>query len=409
MIHFERFTLPNGLRVLVNSDMRTPLVSMTVLYDVGAKDEDVEHTGFAHLFEHLMFGGSINIPDFDAALQLAGGSNNAYTTNDLTCYYCTLPASNLETAFWLESDRMLSLAFSPKSLEVQRSVVMEEFKENYLNTPYGDIYHLVHALNYEVHPYRWPTIGLKLEQIEHATMDEVRAFFAAHYFPANAILVLSGGVTLDRVRELCEKWFAPIASRAKIERSLPVEPLRTAYKREVVERDVPNDVLYMSFAMPRRTDESYVLYDMLTDILSLGRGGRLAAELVRKRKLFSSIDASVSGTIDPGVVSFSGMLLSDVSLEEAEMAIFEEIEKLGKISSEELRRVQNLYETDTQYQEVQTSRRAELLAEYELYGDASQVNQRIAARAQVTTGELEECARRVFRRENCRTLYYKAK
>lgn len=409
MILFDRFVLPNGLKVLVNTDMSTPLVSMVVLYDVGAKDEDEEHTGFAHLFEHLMFGGSVNIANFDEALQLAGGSNNAYTTNDLTCYYCTLPAVNIETAFWLESDRMLSLAFTPKSLEVQRSVVIEEFKEHYLNAPYGDLYHLVHALNYKVHPYRWPTIGKNVEQIERATMEDVRSFFAAHYYPANAILVLSGGITTEQVQQLCDKWFAPISSPAKLQRLLPIEPRRTEYVREVVERDVPSSLLYMSFQMPGRRSKDYVIYDMLTDILSLGRGGRLNAELVRKQGLFSSVDASVDGTIETGLVSISGMVMEGVTLEEAEEGVWKELGRLSRISEEELRRIQNLYETDALYQELRSSRRAELLAEYELYGDANAVNRRVQERAEVTTQMLEACAATTFTRENCRSLHYRAK
>lgn len=409
MILFDRFTLPNGLKVLVNTDMSTPLVSMVVLYDVGAKDEDEEHTGFAHLFEHLMFGGSINIPNFDEALQLAGGSNNAYTTNDLTCYYCTLPAVNIETAFWLESDRMLSLAFTPKSLEVQRSVVIEEFKEHYLNAPYGDLSHIVHALNYKVHPYRWPTIGKNIQQIEQATMDDVRIFFAAHYYPANAILVLSGGISTEQVRILCDKWFAPIQSPTKTQRTLPKEPKRMEYKREVVEREVPTSVLYMSFQMPGRRHKDYVLYDMLTDILSLGQGGRLSAALVRKLGLFSSIEASVDGTIETGLISISGMVMEGVSLDDAEEGVWNELARLSQIEEIELQRIQNLYEVETEYQEIRTARRAELLAEYELYGDAADVNKRLEERRRITVKMLETCAVETFIRDNCHSLHYRAK
>lgn len=304
---------------------------------------------------------------------------------------------------------MLSLAFTPKSLEVQRSVVIEEFKEHYLNAPYGDIYHLVQALNYKQHPYRWPTIGRNVEQIERATMEDVRAFFAAHYYPANAILVLSGGITTEQVRTLCDKWFAPIPSPAKSPRLLPEESRRTEYVRAEVERDVPTSLLYMSFQMPGRRHKDYVLYDMLTDILSLGRGGRFNAELVRKQGLFSSIDASVDGTIETGLVVITGMLMEGVSLQEAEEAVWKELARLANISAEELLRVQNLFETDTLYQEIRTARRAELLAEYELYGDASAVNSRVQERAKVTTQMLEECANATFTRENCRTLYYRAK
>ena len=408
MIPFERFTLSNGLRVLVNSDLRSPLVSMCIIYDVGARDEDEEHTGYAHLFEHLMFGGSINIPNYDEAIQRAGGSNNAYTSNDLTCYYCTLPASNVETAFWLESDRMLSLAFTPKSLEVQRSVVIEEFKEHYLNAPYGDLYHLASALNYRVHPYRWPTIGLNIEQIEKANMEYIRAFFQAHYFPANAILALSGGISLDQARALCDKWFAPIPSPAKTERHLPTEPPRTAYERQEVVRDVPADLLYISFPMGGRRDKDYVLYDLLSDILGLGLGARLKRELVMKRCIFSSLDASVDGSYDPGVLSIVGTVSPDKSLAEAEEEVWKELEHLKKIPAQELTRVKNLFATDALYGELLSSQRAELLAQYELLGDAQWANQRVAERAVVTPKMLEACAQQTFLRDRARVLYYQA-
>ncbi len=408
MIPFERFSLPNGLRVLVNSDLRSPLVSMCIIYDVGARDEDEEHTGYAHLFEHLMFGGSINIPNYDQAIQRAGGSNNAYTSNDLTCYYCTLPAPNVETAFWLESDRMLSLAFTPKSLEVQRSVVIEEFKEHYLNAPYGDLYHLASALNYRVHPYRWPTIGLNIEQIEKANMEYIRAFFQAHYFPANAILALSGGISLDQARSLCDKWFAPIPSPAKAERHLPTEPPRTAYERQEVVRDVPADLLYISFPMGGRRDKDYVLYDLLSDVLGLGLGARLKRELVMKRPIFSSLDASVDGSLDPGVLSIVGTVAPDKSLAEAEEEVWKELERLKKIPEQELTRVKNLFATDALYSELLSSQRAELLAQYELLGDAQWANQRVAERAVVTPEMLEACAQQTFQRDRARVLYYQA-
>lgn len=409
MIAFDKWTLDNGLKVLLNTDTTTPLVSIAIIYDVGSKDEDSLHTGYAHLFEHLMFGGSINIPDYDKALQLAGGSNNAYTTNDLTCYYCTLPASNIETAFWLESDRMLSLAFTPKSLEVQRSVVIEEFKEHYLNAPYGDLYHLIHALNYTEHPYRWPTIGLDIQQIEQATMADIRAFFARNYFPANAILAISGNLSLAHAHELCDKWFAPIPKKQKIARNLPKEPERRKYYRQEVHREVPNNLLYLSFPMPGRRDRSYVYYDLLTDILSLGRGGRLTAELVRKRPIFTSLDASVAGTIETGLVEFVGMVADGIDMQQAEDALWTELEKLHQIAPDELQRVKNLYQTDALHQEVKTARRAELLAEYELYGDANALNMRIEERERVTTQDLENLALQTFKHEQCRALYYRSK
>jgi len=230
VVNFERFSLPNGLRVVVHRDTSTPMAVVNVMYDVGAKDEDPNKTGFAHLFEHLMFGGSVNIPVYDEPLQMAGGENNAYTTNDLTNYYIQIPAENLETAFWLESDRMLSLAFTDNSLEVQRKVVCEEFKEHYLNKPYGDVWLKLRELAYEVHPYRWMTIGKELSHIENAQLQDVKNFFFKHYRPVNAILVVAGNVTVDQVKTLAEKWFGPIGSGQKYNRNLPEEPQQSRAK-----------------------------------------------------------------------------------------------------------------------------------------------------------------------------------
>src|SRR5690554_812885 len=233
MVKYNRFILKNGLRVLVHEDPSTPMAVMNILYDVGARDEDEDQTGFAHLFEHLMFGGSVNIPQYDKPLQLVGGENNAFTSNDITNYYITLPAVNLETAFWLESDRMLGLAFNEKSLEVQRNVVCEEFKQRYLNQPYGDAWLRLRPLAYQVHPYRWATIGRALEHIEQARMEDVKAFFAKHYTPENAILAVAGHVRTDDVKQLAEKWFGPISSGERYVRRLPVEPEQLEPRREV--------------------------------------------------------------------------------------------------------------------------------------------------------------------------------
>jgi predicted Zn-dependent peptidase len=255
MILFEKFTLDNGLRVLVHEDKSTPMAVVNVLYDVGARDEDPAKTGFAHLFEHLMFGGSVHIPVYDEPLQVAGGENNAYTTNDLTNYYCQLPAENIETAFWLESDRMISLAFSKKSLEVQRKVVCEEFKEHYINKPYGDVWHKLRELVYTRHPYRWMTIGKELKHIEDATLEDVKAFFNKHYNPSNAILVVAGNVELANVKLLTEKWFGPIPAGKKYERNLPVEPPQNAPRFLEVKADVPLDALYKCWHIYPRTDD----------------------------------------------------------------------------------------------------------------------------------------------------------
>ena len=257
MIQFEKFELDNGLKVIVHQDTSTPMAVVNVLYSVGAKDEDPKKTGFAHLFEHLMFGGSIHIPVYDEPLQRAGGENNAYTTNDLTNYYCQIPAENIETAFWLESDRMLSLAFSEKSLEVQRKVVCEEFKEHYINKPYGDAWHKMRSLAYTQHPYRWMTIGASLEHVEQAKMQDVKDFFFKFYRPNNAILVVTGNVTTDQIKQLAEKWFGPIPSGAPYERNLPCEPTQKKSKSMDVHADVPLDMLMMTWHMGGRLDEYY--------------------------------------------------------------------------------------------------------------------------------------------------------
>jgi len=306
MLGFERFTLKNGLRVIVHIDESTPLACVNILYDVGARDEDESRTGFAHLFEHLMFGGSINIPSYDEPLQRVGGENNAFTTNDITNYYLTLPAANLETAFWLESDRMLSLAFSEKSLEVQRNVVIEEFKQRYLNQPYGDIWLRLRPLVYKVHPYKWATIGKEISHIEQATMDDVKAFFAKHYCPTNAVMVVAGNVTVPQVKALAEKWFEPIPSGEKPVRNLPVEPPQTAHRREVIHADVPFDALYMAFRMCSRYDKEYYAMDLISDILSRGNSSRLYNRLIKEKNLFSELNAYVMGELDNSIFIVSG-------------------------------------------------------------------------------------------------------
>jgi zinc protease len=306
MISFDRFTLENNLRVIVHRDTSTPMVCLDVLYDVGARDEEENKTGFAHLFEHLMFGGSINIPSYDEPLQLVGGENNAFTTNDLTNYYCTVPAENLETAFWLESDRMLSLAFTGKSLEVQRNVVIEEFKQRYLNQPYGDVWLLLRPLAYRVHPYKWATIGKEISHIEQATMDDVKGFFNKHYNPSNAILVVAGNVEVAEVKRLAEKWFAPIPSGTKPKRALPPEPRQTEPRKLTVERDVPASSIYKVYHMCARNDEAYHTIDIISDILSRGNSSRMYKSLVKEKTLMSEVNAYVMGDIDKGLFVISG-------------------------------------------------------------------------------------------------------
>ena len=294
--------LDNGLRVLVHEDHDTPMAVVNVMYDVGARDEHPDKTGFAHLFEHLMFGGSKNIPDYDEPLQRAGGENNAYTTNDLTNYYCQLPAKNLETAFWLESDRMMELAFTKKSLNVQRKVVCEEFKEHYLNKPYGDIWHRMRALCYQVHPYRWMTIGQELSHVEKASMDDVRSFFFKHYRPVNAILVVAGAVTTAQVKELANKWFGNIPSGEKYLRSLPVEPIQQNSRHTDVFAEVPANALIMAWHMDARLEQGYYAADLITEILGGGNSSRLYQALVKEQKIFSALEVHHFGSTDKGLL-----------------------------------------------------------------------------------------------------------
>ena len=348
MIQVNRYTLANGLRIVHNEDDSTQMVALNLLYDVGARDEDPSHTGFAHLFEHLMFGGSLHIPDYDTPVQNAGGENNAWTNNDITNYYITLPYQNVETGFWLESDRMLSLDFSPKSLEVQRQVVIEEFKQRNLNQPYGDASHLLRELAYESHPYRWPTIGKEIAHIAQATLEEVKDFFYRFYAPNNAILAVTGHISFEETIRLAEKWFGPIPARNISPRQLPVEKPQTAVRRKTVERKVPVDAIYMAFHMSNRMHPDYYVYDMITDILSNGRSSRFIQSLVQEQKLFTSIDAYISGSLDEGLLHVTGKPVEGVSLEQAEKAIWKELEKMKTVpvSEQELEKVKNRYESE---------------------------------------------------------------
>lgn len=408
MIQFEKFTLENGLRVLVHEDKSTPMAVLNVLYDVGAKDEHPEKTGFAHLFEHLMFGGSINIPSYDEPLQLAGGENNAFTTNDLTNYYCQLPAENIETAFWLESDRMLSLAFSPKSLEVQRKVVCEEFKEHYINKPYGDVWHQMRTLAYTQHPYRWMTIGASLKHVEDATLEDVKAFFHKHYNPSNAILVVAGNVEAANIKTLAEKWFGPIPSGEKYERVLPSEPKQNSPRFKEVTASVPLDALYKCWHMYARMDDRYYACDLISDILSGGGSSRLFQSLVKEQKLFSNIDCYHFGSTEPGLMTIEGKLVKGVDIKLAEAALMEELRKLKEngISDMELQKVKNKAEAAMAFEDMSLMNRASSIAMYENLGDANLINTELSKYQQVTATEIQELSTIIFNDDNCSTLYY---
>jgi len=410
MVSFERFTLDNGLRVLVHEDPTTPMAVLNILYDVGARDEDPEQTGFAHLFEHLMFGGSVNIPSYDEPLQRVGGENNAFTSNDITNYYITLPAVNLETAFWLESDRMLNLAFSEKSLEVQRNVVGEEFKQRYLNQPYGDVWLKLRPLAYKEHPYKWATIGKSLKHIEDATIEDVKKFFNRHYNPSNAIMVVGGDVKLGEVKRLSERWFGTIPAIGKVARKLPAEPVQTEERIETVRANVPLDAIYKVFHMPARTDQGYYPAELISDVLSRGNSSRLFRNLLKDQKLFSEINAYLTGSLDAGLFIIEGKPLPGVTMETAEAAIWTELDRMKNeaVPEHELTKVKNKMESTMVFAEMSLLDKAMNLAYFELLGDADQLNTETAKYLAVTADDIQKHAQDIFRKENSSTLYYLA-
>ncbi len=410
MVKFNRFTLDNGLRVIVHEDSTTPMAVLNILYDVGARDEDPGQTGFAHLFEHLMFGGSVNIPDYDQPLQRVGGENNAFTSNDITNYYITLPSENIETAFWLESDRMLSLAFSKKSLEVQRNVVIEEFKQRYLNQPYGDVWLRLRPMVYKKHAYQWATIGKEIKHIEDAKIEDVKAFFKKHYNPQNAIMVVGGDVKTEAVKQLAEKWFGPIPAGEKYHRNLPQEPEQHEERRDTVTAKVPLNDVYIAFQMEDRLDKSYYAVELMSDVLSRGNSSRLYRSLVKEKQLFSEVHAYMTGSLDKGMFVCEGKPLENVSTEAAEAAIWEELEKLktDEIPADELTKVQNKTESTMIFSEMSLLDKAMNLASFELLGDADMMNHETAKYLAVTPAQIKEAANKIFRKDNSSTLIYLA-
>lgn len=414
MISFEKFKLKNGLTVIVNEDRSTPLVAMNILYKVGARDEEENKTGFAHLFEHLMFGGSENIPDYDEPLQMAGGSNNAFTNNDFTDYYLSLSAENLETAFWLESDRMMNLAFSEKSLEVQRNVVIEEYKQRYLNQPYGDVWLMLRPLAYKVHPYKWPTIGKDISHIENATIDDVKKFFLNYYRPDNAILSFSGNVNAEQVKSLAEKWFEPIAGQqaegSRQKAAYAAEPVQTEKRILKVEKKVPGSRIYKLFHCCARLDKEFYATDLLSDVLSRGKSSRLYQSLVKEQKLFTEFSAHLTGDLDKSLFIFEGKLVNGVEMEHAEKAIDAEIEKIKneKVTGNELLKSKNQIEAEMIFSEINIANRALNLGYYEMLGDASQVNMQTDFYNSVSDSQIMNVANEILREENCSVLYYMA-
>ncbi|WP_118951068.1 M16 family metallopeptidase [Taibaiella helva] len=411
MISFDRFVLNNGLRVIVHQDLSTPMVAFNILYDVGARDEDPGRTGFAHLFEHLMFGGSVNIPEYDEPLQMAGGENNAYTTNDITNYYIQLPKENIETAFWLESDRMLSLAFSEKSLDVQRKVVSEEFKEHYINKPYGDVWNHLRRLAYKQHPYRWMTIGKELKHIEEAQLQDVKDFFFKHYRPQHAVLCVAGNTNLEEVKTLAEKWFGDITPGDTYVRSLPREPRQDAARELTVEADVPYDALYKAWHIAGRTDPQYYAADIITEVLGSGQSSRLYQRLVKELQLFSNISCYHTGSVDPGLLVIEGKLIKGVPIETADAAVEAELQLMRDhgVTEEELAKARNKIESMITFEDMNLLARANNFAFYELLGDANMMNTELGKYLAVTQQDVQAAIDTIFAPTNSSTLKYLAK
>ncbi|MBN2167227.1 MAG: insulinase family protein [Marinilabiliaceae bacterium] len=411
MIEIQRHILNNGLKVLVHTDKSTPLAAVNLLYNIGSKDESPNQTGFAHLFEHLMFGGSKHIANFDAPLQLVGGDNNAFTTNDITNYYETLPANNIETAFWLESDRMLELDFSQNNLDVQKNVVTEEFKQRYLNQPYGDLPLLFRPLAYKHHPYQWPTIGKTIDHIQQATLNDVKDFFYKHYAPNNAILCVSGNVNANEIFKLAEKWFSQIPQRKVPVRKLIQEPQQTESRFLEVERDVPANLIQMAFHMNERTHESYHATDLLSDILSNGNSSRLYQSLIKEQQLFAEINAYITGDDDPGLLIVRGRPSDGVSLEIANKAIWNELEKVcsDPVSDYELQKVKNKVESSLIYSEISFLNKAMTLSHFELQTKADDINLEAEKYEKVTSIQIQNIANQILLPTNCSTVLYKSK
>lgn len=410
MIEYKKKTLANGLTVVVNRDRVSKLAAVNILYKVGARNENPSRTGFAHLFEHLMFRGTREVPNFDLPVQMACGENNAFTNNDYTDFYITLPKDNVETALWLESDRMEGLDITPEKLETEKRVVIEEFRQRYLNQPYGDQPMLLRALAYKVHPYRWATIGLTPDHIAQATPDEVQAFYRAHYRPSNAILSISADIDQEEMIDLAQKWFAPLANRPAATPCIRQEPVQSAARREVVERDVPATTVSLAFHMGGRTSPDFCTADLVSDLLSGGESSRLYTHLVKEQRLLTSVSAYVSGDIDPGLFVFTGQLLPQTTPEQAEAAFWAEISALqeGPVTDYELEKVKNKFEANTLFGELNVMNKAMNLGFYEMLGELPLINREIASYRSVTTDQIIDFCNRTLRPENCSTLIYKA-
>jgi predicted Zn-dependent peptidase len=408
MINYKRFSLENGLRVLVHEDKSTPLVAMNLLYNVGSRDENPEMTGLAHLFEHLMFGGSLNIPDYDMPLQLVGGENNAFTSNDITNYYLTIPAENIETGFWLESDRMLELDFSQKNLDTQKNVVIEEFNQRYINQPYGEAILKLKPLTYKIHPYRWPTIGMDITHIENADLEQVKNFFFSHYAPNNAILALTGNIDYELAFKLAQKWFGPIEKRKIQSRNLPVEPEQIQERKMTIEKDVPSTALYKAWHIGPRNSMDFYTLDLITDLLAGGESGRLYTKLVREKKLFSEINAYITADIDPGLIIVQGKLMKNIDIQNAEESVNLIINDLqqGNNIKDEMEKVKNKFESSTVFSNTSILNKAANLSFFELLENPGLINTEVDAYRNVTQEMAIEATRKYLIPSNCSTLNY---
>ncbi|MEI6311838.1 MAG: pitrilysin family protein [Bacteroidota bacterium] len=408
MIQYKRFFLDNGLEVIIHTDNSSPLVTINTLYKVGSRDETPDKTGFAHLFEHLMFAGSENVKDFDSVLEQAGGENNAFTSNDITNYYITLPSSNIETALWIESDRMKALHINKKSLDIQRQVVIEEFKEHYINQPYGDVWHLLSELAYKTHPYQWPTIGKNITHIEQATLDDVRAFFAKYYIPNNAILVIAGPIEFDIAKSLVEKWYSDIPKGQDIHRHIPMEEEQTIERSLTIKEEVPVNYIYKTYKMCERIHSSYQTIDLISDILGSGDSSRFTQKLIKEKKLFNSINAYVTGTLDQGLFVIDAKVADDVEVELADKAIVDLLEefKATAISEYELQKVKNQIESYNELNDIDILNRATNLAYYSYMGDVEFANTEISQYLKITVKDIQETAQQLFNNARCCNLYY---
>ena len=408
MITYDKFTLDNGLRVIVHEDQSTPLVAVNILYDVGSRDESPDMTGFAHLFEHLMFSGSENVEDFDDVIQRAGGDCNAFTNNDITNFYTILPTQNIETALYLESDRMMALNINQRSLDVQKKVVVEEFKENCVNSPYGDAWHLISDLAYKKHSYSWPTIGKTTEHIEFAKLEDVQNFFKKHYAPSNAILVLSGNISLAKAKVLTQKWFADIPSRKAYERNISVEPKQKALQKLVTKANVPMDAIYLSFHVAERKHKDYYATDLLSDVICNGKSSRFYQKFIKEKKMFSYIDAYITGSSDPGLLVIEGKLSEGVNTEEAIAEIWKELEKIKAepIAAQELQKYKNKVESSLLFSESSIMNKAFNLAYFESIGEIDLINNEVDIYANLTSEEIHRMANEILVPENANILVY---